>query len=172
MASLRKKVEKRAGFFAFSRLEKAFLKKKPPDAERAGEKLGLLVYRLSKKHRNRALSNLAMAFPEMPEEERVALAKRCFQHFGRVFADFLRASARTKEEVLREVPVVGIENLDGALREGKGVIIIGGHFGNWELGAHRVAAAGYKLTVVARDANDSDLNKAVMRIRKDQGIDV
>jgi KDO2-lipid IV(A) lauroyltransferase len=172
MASLRKKLEKRAGFFAFSKLEKAFVKKDPLAAERAGAKLGMLVYRLSAKHRTTALTNLAMAFPEMPENERVALAQRCFRHFGRVFADFLRSSTRTAKEVIQSVPLVGLENLEDALKLGKGVIVISGHFGNWERAAHRVAAEGFPLSVVARDANDSDLNRSVMRIRAEQGISV
>lgn len=168
----RKQFEQRAGFFAFSKFEKFFLKKDPIAAERAGEKLAMLVFKLSKKHRNRALSNLALAFPEMPAEERLELAKRCFLHFGRVFADFLRSSARTDEEVISTCEIVNQEILDAELAKGKGIMLITGHFGNWERAAHRVVAAGYKVTVVARDANDSDLNQSVMRIREKQGIAV
>src|SRR4051812_41517016 len=130
MARLRKKLERKAGFFAFSRLEKAFLKKDPLRAEAAGAKLGLLVYKLSKKHRETALFNLNLAFPEMSEEERIALAKRCFQHFGRVFADFLRSSQRTEEEVRATTAFHGGEILDEALSNGKGVILVSGHLGN------------------------------------------
>lgn len=172
MATLRKQFEKRAGFFAFSTFEKSFLKKDPLAAERAGEKLGVLAFRLSKKHRNRALSNLALAMPELSEAERLDLAKRCFLHFGRVFADFLRSSARTDQEVMESCPIVGRDNLDEALARGKGVILITGHYGNWERAAHTVVAHGYKVSVVARDANDSDLNRAVLRIREKQGVQV
>jgi Kdo2-lipid IVA lauroyltransferase/acyltransferase len=172
MASKRKEFEKRAGFFAFTRLEKFFLKKDPPSAERSGERIGRLVYRLSKKHRNRALSNLRLAYPELTEDQRIELAQKCFQHFGRVFADFLRSSLRSNEDTIASCTLSGTHHLDEALANGKGGIIITGHFGNWERGAHRVAAEGYKITVVARDANDSDLNKSVMRIREQQGIEV
>lgn len=172
MASRRKQFEQRAGFFAFSRFERAFLKKDPIGAEKAGEKIAMFVFRFSKKHRERALSNLELAFPEMSPEERLDLAKRCFLHFGRVFADFLRSSARTDEEVIASCPIVNKDIIDAELAKGRGVIMITGHFGNWERAAHRMVAAGYKLSVVARDANDSDLNQSVMRIREKQGITV
>jgi Kdo2-lipid IVA lauroyltransferase/acyltransferase len=168
----RKKIERRAGYIAFSVFEKAFLKKTPEDAERAGEKLGALVFRISKKRRTTALRNLALAMPELSEDRRIELAKQCFLHFGRIFADFLRASAKTNAEVLKITESTGFENLDQALSLGKGAIIISGHFGHWERGAHLVAARGYKLTVIARDANDGDLNQAVMRIREMQGVSV
>src|ERR1044072_2888241 len=168
----RKQFEQRAGFFAFSKFERFFLKKSPVDAERSGEKLAMLVYRLSKKHRHRALSNLELAYPEMPEDERVKLAKRCFLHFGRVFGDFLRSSARSNSEVVADSALLGFEHLDAALAKGNGVILISAHFGNWERASHRVVAAGYKVSVVARDANDSDLNRSVMRKREKQGVKV
>jgi KDO2-lipid IV(A) lauroyltransferase len=172
MSSPRKKFEKRAGFFAFTTLEKAFLKKDPLAAERSGEKIGRIVYRLSKKHRNQALSNLKLAYPELTDEQRIEMAQNCFRHFGRVFADFLRSSARTDQEILTTCPLHGAEHLDAAMAKGTGGILISGHFGNWERAAHRVAAAGYKVTVVARDANDGDLNQAVLRIREKQGVEV
>src|SRR4051812_33695893 len=117
MASVRKGLERRAGFFAFSRFERLFLKKSAPAAERAGEKLGQLVYKLSRKHRERALDNLALAMPEMSEAARINLAQNCFRHFGRVFADFLRSSARTDEEILASTPLIGKEHLDNALAQ-------------------------------------------------------
>lgn len=172
MASRTKELEKRLGFFAFAMAEKSFMKKSPERAERAGARLGMLVYRVMKKRRNRALANLKLAYPEKSEEERVKIAQECFQHFGRIVADFLRSSSRTNEEVLESCRLIDFHHFDEALAQGKGVVLITGHYGNWERAAHAIVAAGYKLTVVARDANDGDLNQAVLRIREKQGVQV
>ncbi len=172
MGSRRKDLEKRAGFIAFRMAEKTFLKKDTISAERTGERLGNLVFRLSKKHRNRALSNLELAFPQMPAAELDALARKVFQHFGRITGDFMKSPGRTDEEVLAHADCHGFEHLDEALAEGKGVILLTGHYGNWERAAHVVAAKGYKLSVVARDANDTDLNRHVLRIRQAHGVEV
>lgn len=168
----RKRLERRAGYFGFRLAERLFLGKDPLRAERAGAKLGNLAYRLSRKHRQRALSNLALALPEIPEAERVELARRCFRHFGRLTADFLKSAVRTDEEVLASCRFEGFDHLDDALAEGKGAILVTGHLGNWERASHCVVARGYKLTVVARDANDGDLDRHVARIRRAHGVEV
>lgn len=172
MGSRRKDFERRAGFLAFQMAEKSFLKKTTLEAERTGERLGMLVYRLSKKHRRRALSNLKLAMPELSERDRDQLARRIFKHFGRITADFVQSPKRTDAEVLDSAEIIGAEHLDNALSLGRGVILITGHFGNWERAAHCVAAKGYRLSVVARDANDSDLNRHVLRIREAHGVEV
>ncbi len=172
MASRTKKINNRLGFAAFTIFQRSFLKKTPAAAEQAGARLANLIFRLDGKHRNRALANLALAYPEMPESDRVDLARRCFQHFGRTAADFMRSPIRTNDDVAGSCALVDFHYFDEALAAGKGGILITGHFGNWERAAHAIAAAGYKLTVVARDANDSDLNQAVLRIREKQGVQV
>ncbi|HVT13950.1 MAG TPA: lysophospholipid acyltransferase family protein [Fimbriimonadaceae bacterium] len=173
MSSPRKKqLEKRLGYLGFAMAEKAFLRKDPIRAERSGMRLGNLTFKVMKKRRNVALANLRLAFPEKTEEERLAIAQECFRHFGRIFADFLRSSQRTDEEMRQTTRLTDMRYFDEALKEGKGAILITGHFGNWERAAHAIVAAGYKVTVVARDANDGDLNQAVMKIREKQGIQV
>lgn len=172
MASRTKQFEQRLGYFLFSRFQRSFLRKDSLAAERAGAKLGMLLYRLDKKHRNRALSNLTLAFEDLSLERRIDISQRCFQHFGRVFADFLRSSERTDEDVRDSCPLIGFEALDEAIQRGKGAILVTGHFGNWERAAHVLTVRGYKVTTVARDANDSSLNEEVMRIRENQGIKV
>lgn len=172
MKRRRKELEKRAGFLAFKMAEKAFQRRDTVAAERTGERLGNLVYKLSHKHRNRALTNLELAFPEMSLQDRESLAKRVFQHFGRIMGDFMKSPSRTDEEVLSNATVNGFEHLDAALAAGKGAMLITGHLGNWERAAHIVAARGYKLSVVARDANDTDLNRHVLKIRQAHGVEV
>jgi KDO2-lipid IV(A) lauroyltransferase len=172
MASGTKKIERRLGYFAFARFQKSFQRKSPNQAEAAGARLGKFLYRVDKKHRMTALSNLALAFPEMPEEERIVLAKRCFEHFGRIFGDFLRSPLRKSEEVLASCDIIDFHHFDEALAAGHGVLLITGHFGNWERAAHILSASGLKLSVVARDANDGDLAKAITEIRHQQGVEV
>ncbi len=143
-------------------------------AEEAGTRLGRALWKfpLAKKQRTRALENLALVFPELSEAQRIDLAKRTFEHFGRVTYDFLRTTKRTEEEVLESIEVTGTENVRAAMDKDRGVLGITAHFGNWERFAHWGAASKWNLTVVARDANDKDLHKHVLRIRESLGIEV
>lgn len=141
-------------------------------AEAFGRRIGRLIWRLSKKHRARSLWNLAHAFPELSDDERKALAIRSLEHFGIVTTDFFRMCHMTNDQICQSMTVEGQSNLDQALEAGKGVVLITGHFGNWERLSAWITIAGHKLSVVARDVSDSALNQMVNELRSRTGTEV
>lgn len=140
--------------------------------ERFGERFGDAAFQFSKRRRARATSNLEMAMPELSATERHTIVRQMFRHFGRVAGDFLRSPLRDSEELLASVEVNGIETLMDSVALGRGVIVVSGHFGNWERLGHWFAAAGFPMTLVVRDANDSEMSDRVNEIRKSTGVDV
>jgi KDO2-lipid IV(A) lauroyltransferase len=168
----RRELESRLGAFAFTSAQRWLLRKRPDRAELTGERLGRAIYRASKKHRRRAIDNLRLAFPEMSHIGREALARRVFEHFGRVTADFLVSSNRTAEQLDESMTVEGKEYIDAALALGKGVVMITGHFGNWERMAAWLSTHGYPVTVVQRDARNTTLNQMVQDLREKPGTRV
>ncbi len=168
----RRDLESRLGAFALTRAQRWLVRKSSDQAERIGERLGRLIWRASKKHRRRALANLALAFPKMGAPERERLARKVFEHFGRVTADFLTSPRRSKEDLEASMTVEGLEHLDEALERGKGVVMITGHFGNWERLAAWLSTHGYPVTVVQRDVRDSSLNQMVQSLREGPGTKV
>lgn len=172
MSSRRKKVGQKAGSLVFKLAERAFLKRSPSDAERLGVKLAEWAWRVDKKHRNRSIANLELAFPQMPLAKRMELALEAYRHFGRMAADFMRAEIRDPAEVLASVEVEGEEHFHSALADEKGVLMLGGHFGNWERLAHYLTIRGYPIAVVARDANDTDITLRMTAKRAAQGVEV
>jgi len=156
--------------FAFG--QRAFLKRDMEVVERRGARLGALWFRIDKKHRTRALSNIEMAFPEWTPEQRLEIAEGAFRHFGIVAGDFLRSPLRTKGEIDAAMEVQGLENLEAAEALGKGVLAITGHLGNWERLAHWMSGMGRSVSVVARDADDTGLNERMLRIREGTGVEV
>lgn len=172
MVSTRKRLEGRLSAWALTSAKRWFSRKTPEQAERIGARLGGWLFRLSAKHRERAMRNLRMAYPEMPEPERLALARKVFEHFGRVTADFLISSRRDLNDLEASMDVEGAENLDAALAQGKGALLITGHFGNWERMSAWVSHRGYKLSVITRDVRDPSLNAAVNALRSNAGTEV
>jgi KDO2-lipid IV(A) lauroyltransferase len=168
----RRRVFQLTGERLFVGFQRSFENKRPVEAERSGEKVGLLWYVLDPKHRKRALSNLGMAFPERGETEIRSLAKDVFRHVGRIAGDFMRSPARTHQDVLENMEVEGLEHLEEVEARGKGGLLITGHFGNWERAAHWVVAAGRPLSVVARDADQRGVQARVLRIREGTGVEV
>jgi len=96
--------------------------------------LGRLMYRLLPLRRAVILENLRRVFGEAtPAAEVEALAQAHYAHMGRLLWEFLRFPWLSAE---RRRSMVRVENLDAliaALGQGKGVLILTGHFGNFEV---------------------------------------
>src|SRR5690349_13754296 len=99
MGQVGKRLLERAGGAALSRVQRSLAKKTPVEIDRYGVKLGRWFYRVAKRRRERAVKNLALAFPAMPSNQRRLLALRVFEHFGRVSADFLASHGRTIQQI-------------------------------------------------------------------------
>ncbi|MBL8048872.1 MAG: lysophospholipid acyltransferase family protein [Chthonomonas sp.] len=168
----RRDIEGKLSFWAFRRAQRWLGRKQGADRERTGEKLGRMLFRASKKHRERAYRNFRLAFPEMSQDAMQALAQRVFEHYGRTTADFLTSQGRTKEQIDAMVTVEGREHIQAAIDRGKGTLFITAHFGNWELLAQWMAFNGYPLHVIARDVRNKNLNDAVNAIRLGPGTKV
>lgn len=154
----------------FDTAQRRFARRDAIGAEQMGERLGMLAYRLDKKHRTRAESNLRFAFPEKDAAWATETARESFRHFGRLAGDLMRSPQRTDAEVLAalEVPPDTL----GYLQEGRGTLICTGHLGNWERAAHWVTAQGHKLSVVVRHVNQPGLQERVEGLRRNAGIDL
>lgn len=167
---IRRKAEQVLFKVLYGALRVWLVRKSQTSAIRAGHRLGRLLFRVGKKQRERTYANLALAFPEMSEADRDALARRTFEHWGTVAVDFVRYDTFTDEECASRTDVKGIENLEHALKEGKGVMLVSGHFGSWEWSARWFRARGLKLYAVVRDANQQSVNEVVERHRSESGF--
>jgi len=92
-----------------------------------------LFYYVSVKQRLIALNNLRMAYPEKDIDEIEAIAKGVYRHIAIVMAELFEMPFITRETLAEWVTVEGLENVENAFAQGKGVLSIVAHFGNWEL---------------------------------------
>lgn len=131
--------------------------------------LGLLAFSLYRKERERAVSNLSLAFPEIDPMIIRALARGSFKSLGRNAFDAIRLTFISREEVLELCTISGEDHLRQSFERGRGIVGLTGHIGCWELlGAH-ISQKGYKLSVIARDLHDSRLNDILVRMRLRHG---
>jgi KDO2-lipid IV(A) lauroyltransferase len=142
-----------------------------PLARGAGAMLGRTARALGMR-RTIADANLAIAFPEKPAEERDAIARGVFAHFGRMAIDSLRLSAGGPSAV---VPLVSggecVELVRERLPRGKGVIILTGHVGNWELAGAYIAASGIRLAAVVKPPANPHIAAHAEAVRRRLGIE-
>ena len=94
-------------------------------------------------------ANLRSAFPRWSEREVEELSKRIFRNFARNLVDYGRFPTITDEALDRLLPSVQhLHFLKESFAKGRGVILVTGHIGNWELGALFFGRHGFKINVV------------------------
>ena len=136
-----------------------------PLVRRLGEWLGLLFYLVDRVHRRIALANLAVAFPSRPADERRAVARSMFKHFGRLLLELLKYASLSSNRQLALVEWEGEERVRLAIAQGKGVLFCTGHFGFWEQQALAHALKFEPMAVMARPLDNPKLHDLLERIR-------
>ncbi len=133
-------------------------------------RLGVWVFYLARKEREKTVRHLTWAFGnEKRLEEITALARSVFRHFGAALADAIRVPLLSPDQLAQLVRVQGEEHLSAALAAGRGAIILTAHFGNWELLASWISRRGYPLKVVGRSAYDPRLDRMIVAGREQAG---
>lgn len=106
------------------------------------------------------------------DEKRIKkISVQVFENLGKNSADVARLRSFNWEKIKKIVFVEGLKHLDSVYKEGKGVIILTGHIGNFELLAAYLSLRGYKLSVVGREAYDPKLNKLLVKNREKMGLE-
>jgi len=134
--------------------------------------LARMQYLLSRKDRLIVYGNLRAIFPDKNEEEIACLAKEVFINFAKYLADFFRFEKIDKKFLAENVKVTGMENLDEALKRGKGAIALSAHIGNYELGGAVISLLGYKFNAVALDHDNKLINDFFIGQRARTGVQV
>jgi Kdo2-lipid IVA lauroyltransferase/acyltransferase len=109
-------------------------------------RLGSLVPKL----RRTGLRNLGLAFPQLSSKARARLLRGCFANLGRllgVFSHFRDASA---ENLREKIHCEGMEHIQLAARQRRGVILFTGHVGAWELSSFGPSLYGYPFSFLVR----------------------
>jgi Kdo2-lipid IVA lauroyltransferase/acyltransferase len=169
----RKRVERAAGRMGLRLIVTPLRMMPMPMAQAVGRGFGTLLYHLLGRYRRVALKNLNLIYGnEKSESERVTMAKAVFRHFGAVAAEFVKLPQLSREALDAMTTVEGHEHLCRALDRGKGVLLITGHFGNWETLARWVPLHGNPLLAVTRRANDPKAEELLRGTREQNGAQV
>lgn len=153
---------------------------------------GRTISRVLIRYRRIAIGNLRVAFgKEKTEREIERIASQVFENLSVNAVELVNFPKITTSNIDRFVTIKNIDIIDRALESGKGVIVLTGHLGNWELLALTIRLKGYHGAVIGRkiyfDKYDRYLNylrqvhdvniiyrdespKKILRVLKDNGI--
>ena len=129
------------------------------------EGLGWAVYRLFGRLRRVGERNLQLAFPQFSTEERRAVLRGMYRHLGWQLVEFCRMSAYTAQSTQDWTRTEGLERYIAAQGRGKGVLVLTGHLGAWELSSFYHSLMGYPMGMVIRRLDNRLLDQFVNGVR-------
>ena len=132
-----------------------------------GRGLGVLIQHFPSRRRHIAEVNIALCFPELSAAERAALVDAHLRDIGLMMMEFALGWMGT-ERAIERVPVTleGLEHLEAARAQGKGVLLVGGHFSHLELCA-RLVSRHIRIAGMYRRMDSAVFEWAVLRARLD-----
>jgi Kdo2-lipid IVA lauroyltransferase/acyltransferase len=121
---------------------------------------GRIIFRAAPKRRAIAARNLELCFPDLTNDERHKLLRAHFTSLGRALFESGLAYWARDDRLRPLAKISGLENLQGALSQGRGVILIAGHFTSMEL-CGRLLGLEVDYDAVIRPFSNPDINKIV-----------
>ena len=100
------------------------------------------------------------------EERAQQIAEDSLHRFGRMVVEVMRFPLLNESNINEKVKVEGLEYLEAAYAQQKGVIMATGHFGNWELLGATVALHGYPMLSITRKQNNGHMDKLINEFRQ------
>ena len=138
-----------------------------------GEHIGMLGYRPLGVRRAVVERQVAAAFPGLSEQEVTRIARASYANLGRTTIETALLPTYSRDEILSLVErTEGWEHVEQAFAQGRGVMFVSGHLGNWELGGSYVAARGVPLEVVARRMENPLFDRYLNETRQSIGMTV
>jgi KDO2-lipid IV(A) lauroyltransferase len=134
-------------------------------ARAVGAALGGIVYSSLSRLRKTGLRNLEMAFPENSPAEREQILRGVYRSLGWQLAEFCKMSGYTREQASTFIRYEGLENYLAAREQGRGVLVLTGHLGAWELSSFYHSLMGYPMSLVIRRLDNPLVDTFVNRVR-------
>jgi KDO2-lipid IV(A) lauroyltransferase len=134
-------------------------------ARAVGAAIGAIAFRALGRLRRVGLRNLELAFPEMTAQDREATLRSEYRNLGFLLAEFCKMPDYTAATASRFIRYEGLENYLAARERGKGVLVLTGHLGAWELSSFYHSLMGMPMGVVIRRLDNPLVDAFVNRIR-------
>jgi KDO2-lipid IV(A) lauroyltransferase len=136
--------------------------------------LANLAYRMDRRHRAVADDNLHLAFPELGQSEREALVRSTYAHFTTMVVEMIRLPRSLRpanvEHYFHWADPQDLERAWGWGRSGRPLLLLTGHFGNWEVLSYVFGMGGCRGGIVARRLDNPFLQRLLGDLRRKTGL--
>jgi KDO2-lipid IV(A) lauroyltransferase len=134
-------------------------------ARALGARLGGVAFDTLARLRKVGLQNLQLAYPEWTAELRLRTLREVYRNLGLLLAEFCLMEGYGRAQASEFIRYEGLEHYLAAVRRGKGVLVLTGHLGAWELSSFYHSLAGYPMGMVIRRLDNPLVDAFVNRIR-------
>ena len=118
-------------------------------------------------------NNLSRVLGHEPNSPLVQSAVReCFRLYARYWYETFALRTMQPDEVNRRISVDGLEHIDAAMDQGRGIIMALPHMGNWDAAGHWLCLKGYRMTAVAEELKPRSLFELFLRHRRALGMGI
>lgn len=153
-------------FFFFSLWKRGVLLLPVRARYKLAEWLALFFYHSAGQRRNITLSNLYHAFPDKKEDEIRRIAKESYKNMAKTFFEYFWLDKIIKSDRIR---FSGKDILDDVYAQGRGVILVSLHMGNWELGS-MLGSMGYPMYNIAKRQSNKRVDEVINAIRRKNNV--
>ncbi len=131
-----------------------------------GQGIGILFWALFPSKRHTALVNLELVFGDsMSREEKQRLIRRNLRHFGATVAETLCLPRIHAGNFLKYVEWDNVGQFYEGLKQGRGLILVTAHYGNWEIMNHAIGYMNLPLSAMARPVDNPLVDRYIEKIR-------
>ncbi len=134
-------------------------------ARAVGAGLGAVAFAFTGRLRRTGGRNLQIAFPESDAAWRMRTLRQLYRNLGLHLAEFCRMSRYTPESTRSFIRYAGLDHYLAARDQGRGVLVVTGHLGLWELSSFYHSLMGYPMSMVIRRLDNPLVDRLVNGIR-------
>jgi KDO2-lipid IV(A) lauroyltransferase len=134
-------------------------------ARTVGAGLGAVAFAFTSRLRRTGERNLQTAYPESDPAWRTRTLRQLYRNLGLHLAEFCRMPRYTPERTRSFIRYAGLEHYLAARDQGRGVLVVTGHLGLWELSSFYHSLMGYPMSMVIRRLDNPLVDRLVNGIR-------
>lgn len=133
----------------------------------------LIIYHLVGYRKKVIRANLQKSFPEKTKKELKKIESKFYAHFCDLVVESIKAFTISKETAQIRMKDRNIEIINQFKKQNKQVVLVGGHYGNWELFAITIGMAlEYKPLALYTPLQDKFINEKITNSRSKYGLEM
>lgn len=134
-----------------------------------GDAIGLLWFDVFRIRRQVAIENVGIAFPEASVTARTRIARESLRHMGRTLIEYCQFPFFKASDVNDHFEIEGAENVENALKGGKGAIFLTLHLGNGDFAIAALSRMGWPVNLISKEFKARWLNDLWFGMRRKHG---